>query len=192
LVRRPDRRLPPALSRRPPRGPRRACASAAARSDGGAARLRRPARAPPASGMEPLRRRGPAAPRPRDLARLARGRPLPRREHPRLRRALAAAEVAERLPRGRVRRCGRAPAEPWRLRRRLGPAAATVTEARPAFYALAPGGWRDYLTLLHPPYTAWHLSYVAIGATLAPHFHADRLGAAAAAFFLGLGVGARA
>src|SRR5438093_13647156 len=65
-------------------------------------------------------------------------------------------------------------------------------EERPAFYALAPGGWRDYLTLLHPPYTAWHLSYVAIGATLAPHFRADRLGAAAAAFFLGLGVGAHA
>ena len=40
--------------------------------------------------------------------------------------------------------------------------------ARPAFYALAPGGWRDYVTLLHPPYTLWHLSYVAIGAALAP------------------------
>ena len=49
----------------------------------------------------------------------------------------------------------------------LGPA--HVTEARPAFYALAPGGWRDYVTLLHPPYTAWHLSYVVIGACLAPH-----------------------
>jgi hypothetical protein len=67
-----------------------------------------------------------------------------------------------------------------------------VTEARPAFYALAPGGWRDYLTILHPPYTAWHLSYVAIGATLAPHFHAGRLGAAAAAFFLAMGIGAHA
>jgi hypothetical protein len=67
-----------------------------------------------------------------------------------------------------------------------------VTEARPAFYALAPGGWRDYLTLLHPPYTAWHLSYVAIGACLAPTLHADRLGAAAAAFFLAMGVGAHA
>ena len=67
-----------------------------------------------------------------------------------------------------------------------------MTEARPAFYALAPGGWRDYVTLLHPPYTAWHLSYVAIGAALAPHFHADRLGAAAAAFFLALGIGAHA
>jgi hypothetical protein len=67
-----------------------------------------------------------------------------------------------------------------------------MTEARPAFYALAPGSWRDYLTVLHPPYTAWHLSYVAIGACLAPHFHADRLGAAAAAFFLALGIGAHA
>jgi hypothetical protein len=66
------------------------------------------------------------------------------------------------------------------------------TEARPAFYALAPGSWRDYLTLLHPPYTAWHLSYVAIGACLAPTFHADRLGAAAAAFFLAMGIGAHA
>ena len=64
--------------------------------------------------------------------------------------------------------------------------------ARPAFYALAPGGWRDYITLLHPPYTAWHLSYVAIGATLAPHFYAGRLGAAAAAFFLAMGVAAHA
>jgi hypothetical protein len=67
-----------------------------------------------------------------------------------------------------------------------------MTEARPAFYALAPGGWRDYVTLLHPPYTAWHLSYVVIGATLAPHVHWDRLGAALAAFFLALGIAAHA
>jgi hypothetical protein len=67
-----------------------------------------------------------------------------------------------------------------------------MNEARPAFYALSPGGWRDYVTLLHPPYTAWHLSYVAIGACLAPHVYTDRLGAAVAAFFLGLGVGAHA
>ncbi|MGB2953467.1 MAG: hypothetical protein WBB74_08745 [Gaiellaceae bacterium] len=66
------------------------------------------------------------------------------------------------------------------------------TEARPAFYALAPGGWRDYLTLLHPPYTLWHLSYVAIGAALAPHLHPGRLAATAAAFFLAVGIGAHA
>jgi hypothetical protein len=65
-------------------------------------------------------------------------------------------------------------------------------ESRPAFYALAPGSWRDYVTLLHPPYTLWHLSYVAIGAAIAPHFDLGRLGAALAAFFLGLGVCAHA
>jgi hypothetical protein len=64
--------------------------------------------------------------------------------------------------------------------------------ARPAFYALAPGGWRDYVTLLHPPYTAWHLSYAAIGAALAPQLDWDRLVLALAAFFLGMGVGAHA
>ena len=63
---------------------------------------------------------------------------------------------------------------------------------RPAFYALAGGGWRDYVTLLHGPYTVWHLSYVAIGAALAPAFEPWRLGAALAAFFLAVGVGAHA
>jgi hypothetical protein len=64
--------------------------------------------------------------------------------------------------------------------------------ARPAFYALSPGGWRDLVTILHPPYTAWHLSYVAIGAALAPTFVLWRLGAALGAFFLALGVGCHA
>jgi hypothetical protein len=63
---------------------------------------------------------------------------------------------------------------------------------RPAFYALRPGGWRDLLTLLHPPYTAWHLSYVAIGAALAPHFYGSRLAWTLAAFLLGVGVCAHA
>lgn len=63
---------------------------------------------------------------------------------------------------------------------------------RPAFYALAPGGWRDYVTLLHPPYTLWHLSYVCIGAALAPEFRWDILGLALLAFFLGMGVAAHA
>ena len=65
-------------------------------------------------------------------------------------------------------------------------------EARPAFYALSPGSWRDYITLLHPPYTAWHLSYVVIGAALAPQWFPGRLGAALAAFFLAVGIGAHA
>jgi hypothetical protein len=65
-------------------------------------------------------------------------------------------------------------------------------EARPAFYALARGGWRDYVTLLHPPYTAWHLSYVVIGAALAPEWRPGRLAATLVAFFLAVGVGAHA
>jgi len=63
---------------------------------------------------------------------------------------------------------------------------------RPAFYALRSGGWRDLVTLLHPPYTLWHLSYVAIGAAVAPRIYAGRLGAALAAFFLAVGISAHA
>ena len=63
---------------------------------------------------------------------------------------------------------------------------------RPAFYALRPGGWRDFVTLLHPPYTAWHLSYVALGAVTAPDLHGGRLAATLLAFFLGVGVCAHA
>jgi hypothetical protein len=63
---------------------------------------------------------------------------------------------------------------------------------RPAFYALRSGGWRDYVTLLHAPYTAWHLSYVAIGAALTPSFSWSRLLPTMAAFFLAVGIGAHA
>lgn len=64
--------------------------------------------------------------------------------------------------------------------------------ARPAWYALETGGWRDYVTLLHPPYTAWHLSYVVVGGCLAPAVAWGRLGAAVAAFALAVGIGAHA
>jgi hypothetical protein len=66
------------------------------------------------------------------------------------------------------------------------------TQARPAFYALRPGGWRDYVTLLHPPYTLWHLSYVALGAALAPDLRWGLFGWTALAFLLAMGVGAHA
>lgn len=46
-------------------------------------------------------------------------------------------------------------------------ASPAISRLAPAFYAARPGGWRDYWTLLHPPYTAWHLSYVLLGAALA-------------------------
>ena len=63
---------------------------------------------------------------------------------------------------------------------------------KPAFYALSPGGWRDYVTLLHPPYTLWHLSYVAVGAGLAANLDGTRLAWTFAAFFLAMGIGAHA
>jgi hypothetical protein len=63
---------------------------------------------------------------------------------------------------------------------------------RPAFYALRPGRWRDFVTLLHPPFTAWHLSYVAFGAAAAPAVHGGRLAATLAGFFLGVGICAHA
>jgi hypothetical protein len=63
---------------------------------------------------------------------------------------------------------------------------------RPAFYAARPGRWRDWWTVLHPPYTAWHLSYVAIGAALAPRVDGTRLAATLLAFFFAVGVSAHA
>lgn len=67
-----------------------------------------------------------------------------------------------------------------------------MSTARPAFYAGRPGGWRDWWTILHLPYTAWHLSYVAIGATLAPRTDGVRLVATLVAFFFAVGVAAHA
>lgn len=44
--------------------------------------------------------------------------------------------------------------------------------------------------MLHPPYTAWHLAYVVLGAALAPVVHLGTLAATLIAFFLAVGVGA--
>lgn len=63
---------------------------------------------------------------------------------------------------------------------------------RPAFYALAPGGWRDWWSLLHPPYTVWHLSYVVIGASLARDVDLRWLGETLLAFLLAMGLAAHA
>ena len=67
-----------------------------------------------------------------------------------------------------------------------------MSDVKPAFYALERDGWRDYVTLLHPPYTLWHLSYVAVGAGLAPALEARRLLWTLLAFALAMGVGAHA
>jgi hypothetical protein len=66
------------------------------------------------------------------------------------------------------------------------------SDRRPAYYAARRGGWRDWWTLLHPPYTAWHLSYVVIGACLAPRVETSRLVATLLAFFLAVGISAHA
>jgi hypothetical protein len=57
---------------------------------------------------------------------------------------------------------------------------------------LSPGGWRDYWTLLHPPYTLLHLSFVAIGASLADPLDPRWLGETLLAFLLAIGLSAHA
>lgn len=65
-----------------------------------------------------------------------------------------------------------------------------TTPARAAWYAASPGRWRDWVSVLHLPYTAWHLSYVLIGAGLAPQLRLSRLIATLLAFALAVGVAA--
>jgi hypothetical protein len=70
------------------------------------------------------------------------------------------------------------------------------TELQPAYYAqprfLSRKGVRDWWTLLHPPYTLWHLAYVVIGACLVGPVHVARLVASVIAFFLAVGIAAHA
>ena len=72
----------------------------------------------------------------------------------------------------------------------MGPKA--VSDQRPAFYARTGSRSSDLISLLHIPYTLWHLSYVAIGAALAPSLDWVVLTGTLAAFTIGLGVGAHA
>ena len=68
------------------------------------------------------------------------------------------------------------------------------TPERPAFYAVGrgTGGLGDWVTLLHPPYTLWHLSYVVMGAAVMPPLVVWRLVGTLVAFFLAVGIGAHA
>ena len=70
----------------------------------------------------------------------------------------------------------------------------TVSQGRPApaFYALGGGGVRDYVTLLHGPYTAWHLAYAVVGGCLALTVDWWVLGLTVLAFALAMGLGAHA
>jgi hypothetical protein len=66
------------------------------------------------------------------------------------------------------------------------------TASSPAFYARRGGAVADWWTLLHPPYTLWHLSYVVLGAAMAPVLDGTALGLAVLAFFLAVGLAAHA
>ena len=107
-------------------------------------------------------------------------------EGPRGRGPWARSEAAEGSPpdggRG-YRRVERVSVAPSGTQPSVAPAA-----NRTAFYALRPGGVRDYWTLLHPPYTVWHLSYVLLGAALAPMPDPRIVAGALLAFFLAVGV----
>ena len=67
-----------------------------------------------------------------------------------------------------------------------------MTDERPAFYAPTGSLLGDVVSLLHVPYTLWHLSYVPIGAALAPTLDLRILAGTLAAFLFGLGIGAHA
>lgn len=59
----------------------------------------------------------------------------------------------------------------------------------PAFYALeGTAPWKEYVNLLHIPYTVWHLSYVVLAAAIAPTVHLDRMLGTLLAFFLAVGI----
>lgn len=67
-----------------------------------------------------------------------------------------------------------------------------MTGVRPSFYARPGNRLGDVVTLLHLPYTMWHLSYVVIGAAIAPRIDLLRLAGTLLAFAFGLGIGAHA
>src|SRR6266571_361130 len=158
--------------------------------------------------VDHLHQGSPAAGGPGGVESVVRGRAVSRSEHLGVLPAAPASKPARTLAAGRHPRCPGSDHELGRRRGDLGPKGDPMNAAdpdepfvaerlepspdRPAFYALFPGGWRDYWTLLHPPYTLWHLSYVALGAAVAPRVDGPRLGASLLGFFLGVGITAHA
>ena len=93
---------------------------------------------------------------------------------------------------GRHRRRGDPQTEPRGRDRDVGHAHDVTDPVKPAFYAAPGGPLREWRPVLHPPYTAWHLAYVVIGACLAPKVDWTVLGLTVLAFALALGLGAHA
>ena len=89
--------------------------------------------------------------------------------------ATAARSPAGALASGRHRGRAGAGDEPgWRRRDLGGPwLTRTASNAPPSTRCVA-GGWRDLVTVLHPPYTAWNLANVGFGAAAATQIHTDR------------------
>jgi hypothetical protein len=67
-----------------------------------------------------------------------------------------------------------------------------ASDEPPAYYVRGSGLLRDVRAILHPPYTAWHLSFVVIGALTGRVVNWSVLGATLIAFFLAVGVAAHA
>ena len=71
-------------------------------------------------------------------------------------------------------------------------ASAMAEPTAPAYYARQGTTLSDWWTLLHPPYTVWHLSYVVLGAAIAPARDWVALAFSVLAFFLAVGLAAHA
>ncbi len=67
-----------------------------------------------------------------------------------------------------------------------------MTEGARAFYAREGGVASDLISVVHLPYTAWHLSYVVMGAAFAPQIDWTRFSGTLVAFFGGTGLAAHA
>jgi hypothetical protein len=74
----------------------------------------------------------------------------------------------------------------------VGAPAVSGSGLAPAFYARRGGRLAEWWSVLHPPYTVWHLSYVVLGAAAAPELDQRALVLSLVAFFLAVGLAAHA
>src|SRR5262249_49570175 len=204
-VRRGDLLLPAALRGRPGSHDRRDGPLPAPRRHAGLSGVPRPAAAGLAGRLVVLHpARAARAGRPHRRPRLVPGGPVPRPEHLRALPAAPARLARRRVAGGGPDRRGHPADEP---RRRAGHGGAQGTclmrgsGERAAFYSVGRGAGRPgggggggggWLPFRPPPYTLWHLSYVAIGAAVMPDLVLWRLAGTLLAFFLAVGIGAHA
>src|SRR5262249_7808344 len=197
-VRRGDLLLPAALRGRPGSHDRRDGPLPAPRRHAGLSGVPRPAAAGLAGRLVVLHpARAARAGRPHRRPRLVPGGPVPRPEHLRALPAAPARLARRRVAGGGPDRRRHRGDEPRRRAGHVGAQGTCLMRAsgeRSAFYAVGrgTGGLGDWVTLLHPPYTLWHLSYVATVALVVPALVLWRLAGTLLAFFLAVGIGAHA